>query len=264
MSANLRILTDEAEDYLPAPETDASGELPIHQEEEDPIDKTIRSLYDDWNDEIAIAIGKALTQEEGDIEDLMRRNREDEKRRATRNAFRIAYWVEAAIKAKGEGVWYRWATSTGATTLDQHYLLQRKSELLRVHPDLRATYTVYPSVYAAASLLKDPGQQRVFLDNAEDKSITARQARTAAKVMRDTNSKDFPTFTNGGNDALPDEPKPLTELWARLVDALDEGRTLMITRGVPETDAYDWWDRHYKHCQQCLRPGSSWEPSRGG
>ena len=55
------------------------------------------------------------------------------------------------------------------------------------------------------------------------------------------------------NDPAP--PAPLTELWARLVDALDEGRRLMISGGVPETDAYDWWDRHYKHCQQCLRPG---------
>jgi len=261
MSANLRILTDEAEEYLPAPE---SGELPIHQEEEDPVDKTIRGLYDAWNDEVAIAIGKALTLEEGDIEDLMRRNREEEKRRATRNAFRIAYWVEAAIKAKGEGVWYRWATSTGATTLDQHYLLQRKSELLRVHPDLRNAYTVYPSVYAAASLLTDPEQQQVFLDNAADKNITARQARTAAKVMRDTNSNDFPIFTNAGNDALPDEPTPLTELWARLTDALDEGRRLMIAGGVPETDAYDWWDRHYKHCQQCLRPGHVGSSRQGG
>lgn len=204
------------------------------------LDARILGLLDEWDETEAVSVGKALTAQEGYISDLQRRHRDEEKRLAAENAYRLARWTAIVMQRVGTG-WHEWMLRSGATTLDKQTLYNLKTTLLAIAPELQGQYNVYPSVYSAAALLGDTTQQANLLGAAEQMDMTARQARTAAQVMRDTGETDVPAFTNVSKDGkMPDEPPAMMELWAAYTEMVSDARERLVRAGVSDDEAMRW------------------------
>lgn len=203
------------------------------------LDTRILSLLDAWDEAEAVAVGKELTAQEGYIHDLQRRNREEEKRLASENAYRLARWTSVVMNRVGVG-WHEWMLRTGATTLDKQTLYNLKSTLLRIAPELQAQYDVWPSVYSAAALLDDTTQQANLLGAAEQMDMPARAVRAAAQAMRESGETDVPVFTNVSKDRMPDAPSALTELWATYTELVSDARARMVKAGMSDDEAMRW------------------------
>lgn len=218
------------------------------------IDERLHRLAATWDEDNAVAIGQILTHEQGEIEDMQRRNREEERRRATANAFRLARWT-ALVMGKYGDAWYEWMVTRGATALEQQTLIQYKSELLRIAPDNQGAFTVYPSVYRAAALLTDADAQANLLAAAEQLEMPAAVVRRAAQVMRDTGSADVPTGIHEYRQprVMPDAPDALTELWAVYTMLVSDAREMLVRQGMDNDKAMSWALRWNAKGQEIVR-----------
>lgn len=217
--------------------------LPRQAPNEGPsLDDRIEALCDRWDEAEAIAIGQELTTHRSDLEDLIQRNRAEENRRDTENAFRLAYWTLAVMQKYGPG-WYDWMLIESATTLDKQTLYQYKSELLRVKPELRQKYgdKVNSAVMRAAATLPNPEAQDNLLGVAAAIRAPAAAVREAARVMRKTKSTEVPAFIHGyKRDTLADEPSQLTELWAAYTEMVSDAREQLVKAGMSHDAAMSW------------------------
>lgn len=217
------------------------------------LDSRIETLGQAWDEGEAVAIGQALTAERGAIEDYIRRNREEERRRDRENAFRLAYWTLAVMQQHGPA-WYEWMTRTDATTLDQQTLYQYKSELLRVKPDLRHKHNVNAAVLRAAATLKSEEAQDNLLSVAAAIDAPAAAVREAARVMRDTGATDVPAFIHGyKRPALAGEPDLATELWLHFTEFARAVRSKLQELGMSQVEAYEFVRRHEEDAQRLFR-----------
>lgn len=156
-----------------------------------------------WPETLAVQVGQALAHAQGDIEDRHRRARSAMMQEARQHTVRLARWTGAMIREYG-GAWYEVAIQRGMTTLDKQTLYNAR-QVLRVDPELRDAYDVWPSELIAASSVPTKEGQAALLAHAELEGVGARQVATLAKAMREQGLDDVPVLpATGRGDDLPD------------------------------------------------------------
>lgn len=205
-----------------------------------------------WPETLAVQVGQHLAHEQGDMEDRHRRARSAMMQEARALTVRLARFTGALMTQYGAS-WYEVAIQRGMTTLEKQTLYNAR-QVLRVDPELRDAYDVWPSELIAAAGVPTKEGQAALLAHAELEGVGARQVARLATAMREQELTDVPVLpATGRNDDMPDAPGLLDELWLHYTNLARATRAKLQELGMSQDDAYAFVRRYEEDAQRVVR-----------